>query len=97
MTARRRQGRTGLPFWRLGQDARTELARRREPPRDRTVWNLGGGTAAQRRVSSESGARSTAKVPSEKRFFRAMRTRPSGPRVTRSCAMGGLSTYLRRA
>ena len=33
-------------------------------PAYRTVWNLGGGTAAQRRVSSESGSRSTAKVPS---------------------------------
>ena len=34
---------------------------------------------------------STASVPSDKRFFSTMRTRPSGPLTTRSWAIGGLS------
>jgi len=38
-----------------------------------------------------------ATVPSENAFFSAMRTSPSGPRVTRSCATAGRRMYLRRA
>ena len=48
----------------------------------------GGGTAAHKRVSSDSGSRSTATVPSENAFFSAMRTSPSDPRVIRSRTMG---------
>jgi hypothetical protein len=40
---------------------------------------------------------STATVPSAKGFLRVILTRPSGPCVTRSWAMGGLRTYLHRA
>ena len=43
----------------------------------RTVWNRGGGTHAASRASNESGAISTASVPSAKGRFRTMRTRPS--------------------
>lgn len=63
----------------------------------RTVSKRGGGTEAQRRLSSESGSRSTATVPSEKAFLRPMRTSPSGPHVTRSCATAGRRMYLSSA
>lgn len=53
-------------------------------PTYRIVRNLGAGTDAHSRVRSESGSRSTAKVPAEKRFFSATRTRPCGPCTTRS-------------
>jgi hypothetical protein len=45
-----------------------------------------------RRESSESGSMSTATVPSAKGLLSVIRTRPSGPCVTRSCAMGGRRT-----
>lgn len=76
--------------------ARTLLADA-STPAYRTVCKRGAGTDAARRLSSESGSMSTATVPSEKGFFSVIRTRPSGPRVTRSCATAGRNTYFSSA
>ena len=60
-------------------------------------WMAGDGI---RSVSTQGGtvtSMSTATVPSAKGFLRVILTRPLGPCVTRSCAMGGRRTYLQRA
>ncbi len=73
---------------RLRDDAWAKRAGTREHP---------GVTDGAKRQRSESGSRSIAIVPSAKGRLRAMRTKPSGPWVTRSWAMGRRSTYSRRA
>ena len=78
----------------LGTTRGRSLLAEARTPTYRTVCRRGGGTAAHKRVRSESGSRSIATVPSEKAFFSAMRTSPSGPRVIRSCAIGGRRTYF---
>jgi len=78
---------------RFGERRDRSLLAEPSTPAYRTVWKRGGGTDAQSRPSSESGSRSTATVPSENAFLRPMRTRPSGPRVTRSCATAGRRMY----
>jgi hypothetical protein len=57
----------------------------------------GAGTSATSRHRSDSGGESTATVPSLNGFFKAMRTRPSGPGRSRSLASGGRKMYLSRA
>ena len=51
-----------------------------------------GGTLVASRHNSDSGSISTARVPSAKARLSAMRTKPSGLRSRRRCAMGGRST-----
>jgi hypothetical protein len=52
----------------------------------------GGGTLVASRHSRDSGSISTATVPSANARLSAMRTKQSGRRSMRSCAMGGRST-----
>jgi len=66
-------------------------------PAWRTVCCLGVGTATARRHRSDRGSMSTATVPSRNGRLRAMRTRPSGMKVTCSAATGGRRMYLSRA
>ena len=67
-----------------------------KPEHRRTVRGRGGGTAAHKRVRIESASRSTAVVRSEKDFFSAMRTSPSGPRrMRRAAACAGRRFPLR--
>lgn len=82
---------------RLGAIRERSLLAEPSTPAYRTVWKRGGGTDATSLLSRESGSMSTATVPSENAFLRAMRTSPSAPRVTRSCATAGRRMYLRSA
>ena len=95
-SAHRRPSHAGAAAWDHGLRRETgpQLARRREHTRVPNRVKARCGHDVARRLSRESGSRSTATIPSENSFLSVIRRSPSGPRVTRSCATAGASSRV---